>query len=89
MSDAIITFPGGAAVIQPKSRYEQGQTHYWRNRARSAGVTKGTCPTCIGIGFIRHKYAHVDDFHDCPECTPVSTRTDYPEAGDDVVNIEF
>ena len=90
MSSAILTFPGAAAITARKSRYEQGDTNYWRRTARQHGVITGKCTKCLGKGWVT-----VDDgsggvdYDECQQCAPVSTRTDYPTADDAEVEVNF
>lgn len=52
MSSAIVSFPGGETIQQPyKSRYECGNTTYWRKMARAAGV-RNVCRHCYDTGMV-------------------------------------
>lgn len=53
--------------------------------------TGAKCPRCLGKKWVpAYTYAHVDDFVDCPLCTPVSpvAGVDYPTA-DDATEVPF
>lgn len=42
------------------------------------------CNKCLGIKYVRsYKYAHHDDWVQCPRCTPVNENPIYPDADDD------
>lgn len=70
---------------------EHRDPYKWRRKARAAGVIKGTCPKCLGKGWVlSHKYADWDDFMDCPECGPdYDVMGQVPDAGDESWEVPF
>lgn len=61
----------------------------WRRKQLSRKGHK--CPKCLGKGWmLSHRYAHIDDFVECPLCTDPRTYTGpYPTAGDGQFDIPF
>lgn len=69
MSSAIVTFPGVAAIKQSrKSRYEQGDTTYWRDRRKQfeREQRQESCRCCLGTGEFQ---MYIDEPPmPCPRC---------------------
>ena len=83
-SAAILTFPGGSAVMQPrKSRYEQGEKHYWRKMRNDFenDQRRKTCRCCKGTG---EMWVYIDEPSEpCARCQRA-----YP-GGDDLNESPF
>lgn len=68
---------------------EHRDPYKWRRIQLQRSGAK--CPRCLGKKWVpAYKYAHVDDFVDCPLCTPVNpvAGVDYP-AADDAMEAPF
>lgn len=85
----LVTFPGGKAIDAPrKSRMEQGDTHYWRNRQQVnlRNQRQAACKCCKGTG---EMWVYIDEpAEPCASCQYTDPVWDAPWDGVDWVEEE-